>query len=92
MIREEAYRRLERDGAFTDSRSEWIQSVTAYLLEYLVSAKGIDFKELNDFIERGGWELKRQPPKTQEEIEQEEDEMNRRFIKSLGCIYGKKGG
>jgi hypothetical protein len=60
------------------------------LLEYLVSAKGIDFKELNDFVERGSWELKKRRPKTIEEIEQEEDEMNRKFFNALGLIYGKK--
>ncbi len=91
LIADEVYSQHETHGEYPADRMETVLSAIYYCLKILVSAKGVDPKELDKFI--GDAECvkpKKYVPPTEEELARQHDEKVRKQWKELVAACNPK--
>lgn len=79
-------RRLEKEGAFAPTRSEFLLSSILYLLELLVSFKtseDVSVEYIDDALTNAAPRLVRKPKKDEKQAQDKKSEINENFMETL---------
>lgn len=92
-MEELAFRKLEKEGAFYPERSDYIRSLSAYLLILLLSMGGSDPEDLENRLLRDGLRLKFKSNLSDDDRTEEKNRKTEMMFSILQSVYnnGKQG-
>lgn len=95
LLKLDAYRSLELEGAFAPYRYDFLLSNLVYLMALYLTSKGVEYKEIESSICEGGLRMKKRPRKSVKEVLEERSQQTRESFNAfadfaLKCMEKRK--